>query len=43
MLKMWRRKALTKEVGSRYIKATKKNLDEFCTTTNYRRVYQQEF
>ena len=43
MLKMWHRKALTKEVGSRYIKATKKEkkkiLDEFCATTNYRRVY----
>ncbi|MHB9127825.1 MAG: DDE-type integrase/transposase/recombinase [Candidatus Humimicrobiaceae bacterium] len=40
---MWHRKALTKEVGSRYIKATKKEkkkiLDEFCATTNYRRVY----
>ncbi|NQT66912.1 MAG: transposase, partial [Actinobacteria bacterium] len=40
---MKHRKAVTREVQDRYVKATKKVktkiLDEFCTTTGYNRVY----
>jgi len=43
MLEMKQKKAITAEVGSRYIKATKKEkgkiLDEFCATTKYNRTY----
>ena len=43
MLNMRHKKAITAEVGNRYIKATKKDknkiLDEFSATTNYNRVY----
>jgi hypothetical protein len=43
MLEMKQKKAITTEVGSRYIKATKKEkikiLDEFCATTKYNRTY----
>jgi len=43
MLNMEQKKAITAEVGARYIKATKKDkgkiLDEFCATTKYNRTY----
>jgi len=43
MLTMRQKKAITAEVSSRYIKATKKDkgkiLDEFSTTAGYNRVY----
>jgi len=43
MLTMKQKKAITAEVGLRYIKATKKDkgkiLEEFCATTKYNRTY----
>jgi len=43
MLNMKQKKAITAEVGARYIKANKKDkgkiLDEFCATTGYNRKY----
>jgi len=43
MLEMKQKKAITAEVGARYIKAAKKEkvkiLDEFCATTKYNRTY----